>query len=647
MKINFRIIFPILLFYILPHFSQAQEAVYPKVITNLSKKDSVKVDVLSTMFFDSVYSNIEKSRTYYKQIFAIAKKNKSNYSYTKGYNFLGIICDLQGKFDSAKICYKKSLYYSKTIHSKTSEASAYNNLGLIDWNEGNFSAALIQYQKALIIFEKLNKQQYVANVLSNIGEIYSDLDDLKKSEFYIFKSFEIRKKIDDEYGMSVSLINLANLYHKKKQYSKAIKNYESGILLKRKLEDLLGIATANTDFSVVLLETGQVLKAKKVLEEALKICKENDAESNILENTYLGLSEVYIDLKQLQKAKMYNQNAFLIIKKLKDSKRLLNYYTNEEKISLLEKDFKRAHLYLVKQDSLSKIIEGIELKKAIHLYETKYQTEKKEKELLKSKAIALVSEAEIKKKNFQFILLFIFIFGILLISYLIYRQQKLKHKQQEQEFELKSAISKIENQNKLQEQRLNISRDLHDNIGSQLTFIISSVDNVKYAFDIDNTKLDDKLTNISSFAKETIVELRDTIWAMNSNEISFEDLESRIHNFIEKAKEVKDDIQFSFAIDWNLKDIKLTSVEGMNIYRTIQEAVNNAIKYANASTVSIAVKRIENQIQITIQDNGIGFDESTIQKGNGLKNMQKRIEDISGKFHLIASPEGTKITVLI
>ena len=143
----------------------------------------------------------------------------------------------------------------------------------------------------------------------------------------------------------------------------------------------------------------------------------------------------------------------------------------------------------------------------------------------------------------------------------------------------------------MQEQRLNISRDLHDNIGAQLTFIISSVDNIKYAFEITNEKLDNKLSNISSFAKETIVELRDTIWAMNSNEISFEDLEIRINNYIEKAKEAKDQISFSFAIDSVLKTQKLTSVQGMNIYRTIQEAVNNAIKYANASIITINAKK--------------------------------------------------------
>jgi signal transduction histidine kinase len=296
------------------------------------------------------------------------------------------------------------------------------------------------------------------------------------------------------------------------------------------------------------------------------------------------------------------------------------------------------NIYVNKLIGLNKALLGSSVLKQTAELETKYQTAKKEKLLLEK-------EVETKHKNNLLLGISSMAFFIALIGFLIYRQQKLKNKQQEQEFELKSAISQIETQNKLQEQRLNISRDLHDNIGSQLTFIISSVDNVKYAFDIDNPKLDDKLTNISSFAKETIVELRDTIWAMNSNEITFEDLASRIHNFIEKAKEAKDEVKFSFEIDVELKDTKLSSIEGMNIYRTIQEAVNNAIKYAEASAISIAVKKLETQIQIMIQDNGIGFDEATIQKGNGLQNMQKRVEDIGGEFGLFSSNSGTLIKI--
>jgi signal transduction histidine kinase len=134
---------------------------------------------------------------------------------------------------------------------------------------------------------------------------------------------------------------------------------------------------------------------------------------------------------------------------------------------------------------------------------------------------------------------------------------------------------------------------------------------------------------------------------MNSNEITFEDLETRINNYIEKAKEAKDQISFSFAIDPVLKTQKLTSVQGMNLYRTIQEAVNNSIKYANASVISINAKQEANRTKITIQDNGLGFDQATIEKGNGLQNMQKRIEEIGGIFELQSTNNGTKIEVLL
>ena len=198
------------------------------------------------------------------------------------------------------------------------------------------------------------------------------------------------------------------------------------------------------------------------------------------------------------------------------------------------------------------------------------------------------------------------------------------------------------------EQRLQISRDLHDNIGSQLTFIISSVDNIKYAFEIQNSKLDNKLSSISNFAKSTIVELRDTIWAMNNSEITLEDLQTRIHNFIDKAKEAKEEIVFNFNINTSLNSLKFTSIEGMNIYRTIQEAINNSIKYANSSEINIDIIPLDDNISISIQDNGNGFDSQQVDLGNGITNMKKRIEEIGGKIHIDSNVGiGTKINITL
>jgi len=277
--------------------------------------------------------------------------------------------------------------------------------------------------------------------------------------------------------------------------------------------------------------------------------------------------------------------------------------------------------------------------KAVEEINTKYQTAEKEKQLLQK-------EAEAKKKTTTIIILSLLALFIAIVGFLIYRQQRLKNVQQKQEFELQSAIAQIENQNKLHEQRLAISRDLHDNIGAQLTFIISSVENLKFGFPTMENSIKNHLTKISDFTKTTIVELRDTIWAMNANEFTFDDLSSRIYNFIEKAQSAKESTTFKFTVDESLKNSKFSSLEGVNLYRTIQEAVNNAIKYADATEVSVQVKPNENGITIDISDNGKGFDLDTTDLGNGIVNMQKRIEEIGGVFKIQSElNKGTQITI--
>jgi len=277
-----------------------------------------------------------------------------------------------------------------------------------------------------------------------------------------------------------------------------------------------------------------------------------------------------------------------------------------------------------------------------------FETEKKEKEILQQRAQLAEKELEVKQKNY-------FIFGSLglalvlgLIGYLLYNQQKLKNRQLQKESELKTALVKIETQNRLQEQRLRISRDLHDNIGSQLTFIISSIDNLKYGFKDMGEKLSDKLLGISSFTTQTIYELRDTIWAMNKNNITFEDLQSRIINFIDNAKLATEQTNFTFTIDASVhQENTFTSVQGMNIYRIIQEAVNNAIKYANASEVGVFISE-DNGFHFKITDDGIGFKEDQVALGNGINNMKKRARDLSGTLTISSSDKkGTTITVII
>ena len=386
--------------------------------------------------------------------------------------------------------------------------------------------------------------------------------------------------------------NIAELYLDLKEYKIANKLFNQSLNIRIKLDDKYGIAENYSCLGDLFLAEKKYKDAISNYEKSIEVSEKYGFKTLLL-HSYQMISECYeVSNNAPMALKSYKKHIFY-----KDS--ILNTETNE-KIAELE---------------------------------VKYDTNEKEKLIIKK-------ENEVKNSRNKLIFVSILALFISIVGYLIYRQQKFKNKQQEQEFQLKNAITKIETQNKLQKQRLTISRDLHDNIGAQLTFIISSIDNIKYAFPIKDLKLNQKLGTISEFTKATILELRDTIWAMNSNEITFEDLHSRILNFMEKAQQLQENINFKFIIHPNLEAIKLSSVVGMNLYRTIQEAVNNAIKHALAKNISIEINSDNQFITILIADDGIGFDQEFIIKGNGLLNMEKRIEEIGGSIRFGKNENG-------
>jgi signal transduction histidine kinase len=221
-----------------------------------------------------------------------------------------------------------------------------------------------------------------------------------------------------------------------------------------------------------------------------------------------------------------------------------------------------------------------------------------------------------------------------IVGYLLFNQQKLKNRQLQQEGELKAALAQLETQNKLQEQRMLISRDLHDNIGAQLTFIISAIENLKY-FEPIKEQLTARYDSIANFTKQTITELRDTIWAMNSGQVTWESLILRIQDYLQKARESKSSIQFDCLIEENIdRESKMNSSDSIQILRIVQEAVQNAVKYSDASRIEIKFHATKKDFVGIIHDNGKGFDQGTILLGNGLYNMQKRAEELGGKVEI-------------
>ena len=468
----------------------------------------------------------------------------------------------------------------------------------------NYKKALEHFKKATIPATNKNLKSTLSNALIGIGNVHKEQKNYKLAEENYIEVLKISEETNNFLTKSTALQNIADIYRHKKLFDKAL------------------------EFSQQALE---IRESQKLLYEA--------------EKSRIFIGKVYNALGKYKIAKLY------LIKSLKNSQKngnkdnLDELYTQLIPVYASETNIDSVNYFLDRRNSAINIRTNKDVMQISTDLETKYQTKKKERQIQKQKVEIINKERKINK---------ILIVGstisalLLLIIYLVYKNQKLKNKQQKQEYELTTAISKIETQNKLQEQRLSISRDLHDNIGAQLTFIISSVETLKQAFNIKDEKINSKLSSISTFTKETITELRDTIWAMNHSEIDFNEIRSRILNFVEKAQKSNDFINIIFERETALDSLKFTSVEGMNIYRITQEAVNNAMKYSDAKNINLTAKTIDNQIEIKITDDGKGFDTEEIELGNGIRNMQKRASELNADFEINSEKgNGTKIILRI
>ncbi|NHM00820.1 tetratricopeptide repeat-containing sensor histidine kinase [Flavobacterium difficile] len=553
-----------------------------------------------------------------------------------------------------------AVYYGKIAldkYRKTTKKShlftTYNNIANAYKKKGSYNEAIQYALTALREAEKEKNDYWIGTFNVALALQYHDFENYELGVKYGKAALEVFQKNQKKDLMSLySAINaIAINYDDWKKPELALK-YHFLVFKYIKGKDTLNISSTYNNIGNTYLKQKKYKEAKNWISRAVAIEEQSPSrEQNVnyyysQATNYTNLATIASELNQIKEAELLFEKAYAFVKLSKSAEKKRDYYYQKIQFSKKKNDLQEV---INNQDNYIRIRDSLfisERTKAVAEAEAKYQTEKKEKEILLVKNNLFKEEVANKKKSYWLIGSALFILICILIGFLLYRQQKLKLKQQQQEFQLKNAIRDIENQNKLHEQRIAISRDLHDNIGAQLTFIISTLDNLKFGFPNLDNSIKNKLYNISTFTKDTIIELRDTIWAMNTNEFTFEDLKVRILNFLENAKKAQEEIGFNFTIDDSLKSYSFSSVLGINVYRTIQEAVNNALKYANCSEINVNVTNQNGILNIEIMDNGIGFKTSEILLGNGLNNMKQRIEEIDGVFSILSDKEiGTKIII--
>lgn len=224
----------------------------------------------------------------------------------------------------------------------------------------------------------------------------------------------------------------------------------------------------------------------------------------------------------------------------------------------------------------------------------------------------------------------------------IYTDVTARFRQSINEQKLRSA-SILEGQER---ERKNIARELHDGLGQMLTALKFNFEAIQGG---KSKKEQEKLQELKNLLRETIQETRRISFNLMPNVLNDYGLLSAVKHLTDQMGK-HSDINIIFESTW--ENQRLGKTVEINLYRIIQEAVNNAVKYAEADEVKIAMDEINGFLRIEVRDNGKGFDPSDKKKvsrsGNGIVNMQERTDLINGEFRIQTAPgEGTRIFIKV
>ena len=227
-------------------------------------------------------------------------------------------------------------------------------------------------------------------------------------------------------------------------------------------------------------------------------------------------------------------------------------------------------------------------------------------------------------------------FAIVFFIYL-YQRKLIKRKLENQEIldllqqqEMKTAYALLEGQD---QERKRIATELHDNLGSILVTLNMYADSL---FEKSKSKtLEEVINKISETSQKANEEVRKISHRLDAGLLNHFGLETAIKQLMEAIESAK---KIRIELDLQLEE-QLTNEKGLQVYRMIQELVNNTLKHAQCSSIHLHVAQINGDMSIIYEDNGIGFNLDEIERGMGLTNIEQRVAKLDGEFKIDTLPE--------
>ena len=607
-----------------------------QILASGQLKDADLLRVYETLSLEYEETDHEQAILYCREGITIAERLNQWRAVGDFYRTMGYAYFCSNHYDDALICFEKMLDAAERATSKEDKdylvIRAYVNKGVVANAFGRLNEEIDYYFKALKIAEANDDKNNMQKLYGNIGGAYLNLENDVMAELYFTKGETICIMLNDSLKLYYHLNGLSNINYRQKNYEKALAQATLAYQIIQNHETMI------VDEFFTFLTLSRIYEGMNDLDKAMDFA-ENAIQVAETINSSLYMcwalhATAFVELSMGKYAQAEKTALRALETDSTDMATNVDLYEYLTKANIMLNNKEKANEYLTRLMTLSNAFSNSNYQTSLSEMEVKYETEKKEMR---------ISRLEEEKRLFTWLS----ISGVAILmlsltaSLLLWRWTIQKKRLAEQQvIQLKQEKQLIATQAVLDgevQERSRIARDLHDGLGSILAATKYNLVDINKLSTLQDVAME-RYVQAMGLLDQSIREMRRIAHHLMPESLSNEGLKQSVSDFCDSIPHVN----FSYYGDASRFDPKMEVM----VYRIIHELVGNALKHASASHILVQIVQEPDRIDLTVQDNGCGFDPSTIAQGMGLANILTRIEAYNGNLLVDSTPGvGTEVNV--
>ncbi len=540
--------------------------------------------------------SIDTSLMYAEEVLHYSRKTGNERGVARALLVLGNVYDEMGNPAEALENYKNSLEIFKNINDTIAVGYVYINLGIVYHNLGQYKNAIDQYENSIKISKNRDDDYGLCLAINNIGSVYEDWKKYEPALEYYKMTLNLAKKLNDSSYIGISLQNIGVVYQKKGDYKQALDYLDKSLKISTMIGDNKGIYNTLINEGNVFIKLNKPEKAIENYLNALEAAKKIGNNAKLAE-AYLALGKTYTSLNILPEAGKYLSEAGKIIANIEEAGLKKDIYKALSEYYGKTKDFEKALEYFQNYTAIKDTIFDRESRREITEMETKYELDKKEKEIE-------IKNLKIEKQQVRLYFIISSVLILIIISWLLFNRYKLKQKSFRAELERKN----IEIEQRLLRTQMN-PHFIFNSLNSINSFI---TDNNSDSAQLFLSKFARLMRYILNNSRETMIPVEDEV---NTLQLYMELEQLRFENKFDFRIEVGDDI-----------DTEYTFIPPMLIQPFIENSIIHGIGGKEGKgNIKVEIEKRNNIMLCTVDDDGIGRERSMQKKQDSQKKKHKSL----------------------